>query len=94
MLQPREKVRAFLIKYQDRVLYGTDQSLLPGPSNLEEDMKGWQETYRRDWAYFGTAETVSYQNRTIQGLALPEPILRKIYHDNAVTWIPGIEAFR
>jgi hypothetical protein len=94
MLQPREKVRAFLIKYQDRVLYGTDQSLLPGPSNLEEDMKGWQETYRRDWAYFATAETVSYQNRTTQGLALPEPILRKIYHDNAVTWIPGIEASR
>jgi hypothetical protein len=57
-------------------------------------MKGWQETYRHDWAYFATAETVSYQNRTTQGLALPEPILRKIYHDNAVKWIPGIEAFR
>ena len=29
MLQPPEKVRAFLIKYQDRVVYGTDNVLYP-----------------------------------------------------------------
>ncbi|HTF72291.1 MAG TPA: amidohydrolase family protein, partial [Edaphobacter sp.] len=27
-IQPRDKVRAFLIKYQDRVLYGTDIGVL------------------------------------------------------------------
>src|SRR5216110_196673 len=30
MLQPREKVRAFLLKYQNRVLYGTDLDVLGG----------------------------------------------------------------
>ena len=29
MLQPREKVRAFLLKYQDRVLYATDLVVPP-----------------------------------------------------------------
>ena len=29
MMQPRDKVRAFLIKYQDRVLYGTDLVVMP-----------------------------------------------------------------
>ena len=29
MMQKAEKVRAFLIRYQDRVLYGTDNVLYP-----------------------------------------------------------------
>ena len=29
MIQPREKVRAFLLKYQDRVLYATDLVVFP-----------------------------------------------------------------
>ena len=33
MLAPREKVRNFLIKYQDRVLYGTDLEFLNGGSH-------------------------------------------------------------
>jgi len=26
----------------------------------------------------------------VPGIALPMPILRKLYHDNAVRWFPGI----
>jgi hypothetical protein len=33
---------------------------------------------------------VPLRGREIQGLNLPEPVLRRIYHDNAVHWIPGI----
>ena len=29
-LQPQEKVRAFLLKYQDRVLHATDDGVQPG----------------------------------------------------------------
>jgi hypothetical protein len=25
-----------------------------------------------------------------QGLALPPPVLRKLFHDNAVRWFPGL----
>jgi hypothetical protein len=37
-----------------------------------------------------TGGTVEYKGRAVKGLNLPEPILRKIYHDNAVKWFPGI----
>ncbi|MBI1941654.1 MAG: amidohydrolase family protein, partial [Acidobacteria bacterium] len=89
MLQPPDKVRAFLIKYQDRVLYATDLVALPG-EDAEQAVKRWEEEYARDWTYFTTDGTVEYSGRTIRGLALPEPVLRKFYHWNALHWVPGI----
>ena len=90
MLQPRKKIRDFLIKYQDRVLYGTDFGLYPeqsGSAGLIRDLKA---TYLQDWKYFASNEVIKYNGRDIQGLELPPPVLRKIYHDNAVHWFPGI----
>jgi predicted TIM-barrel fold metal-dependent hydrolase len=89
MLQPRDKVRAFLIKYQDRILYATDLVVMP-QDNTEKALAEWNRTYERDWRFFSTDQTVEYQGRTYQGLALPGPVLRKIFHDNAVHWLPGI----
>jgi len=89
MLQRREKVRAFLIKYQDRVLYATDLVFMPW-DKPGEAVKHWEEEYARDWKYFATAETLEYNDHKIQGLALPQPILRKLFHDNAVKWVPGL----
>jgi len=89
MLQPSDKVRAFLIKYQDRVLYGTDLELMP-ERKTEETLKEWTSTYERDWKYFATDQTVEYHGHYIKGLQLPLPVLRKLYHENAVRWIPGI----
>ena len=40
--------------------------------------------------FFSTSDTLQYKDRKLQGLSLPAPILRKLYHDNAVRWIPGI----
>jgi len=87
-LQPRDKVRAFLIKYQDRVLYGTDLGYRPkGDSDSLQD---WESTYLRDWQFFSTNNTVQFDGRKFQGLQLPDAVLRKLYHDNAVHWIPTI----
>ena len=90
MRQSPEKVRAFLIKYQDRVLYGTDLGITPD-DKAETALKEWATTYARDWEYFATGEDVRYEGGTTQGLHLPAEVLRKLYHDNAVRWIPGIE---
>jgi predicted TIM-barrel fold metal-dependent hydrolase len=90
-LQPSPKVRAFLIKYQDRVLYGTDIEILkkdPVQSNVDE----WEKQLALDWRYFSTADHFDYHGRMVDGLHLPAPVLRKLYHDNAVHWIPGILA--
>lgn len=89
MLQPREKVRDFLIKYQDRVLYGTDLELMPG-NDTAKVLRDMEAEYARDWKFLATAETLHYKDKTIQGLALPEPVLRRIFRENALTWVPGL----
>jgi predicted TIM-barrel fold metal-dependent hydrolase len=88
-LQNREKVRAFVIKYQDRILYATDHVILPD-DDVAASLKSWETELDRDWKYFATAEQVEYMGRPVHGLALPEPVLRKLYHENAVKWVPGI----
>ena len=89
MLMPPEKVRAFLIKYQDRVLYGTDLDLLPN-AIFPEVLKDWESTYARDWKFLATGETFSVEGKPVHGLNLPQPVLEKIFHSNAVRWIPGL----
>ena len=89
MLQPRDKVRAFLLKYQDRVLYATDLVVLPR-SKTEDALAEFRNTYARDWKFFSTGQNVAYMGHTYQGLALPPSVLRKLFHDNAVHWFPGL----
>ena len=85
MRQPREKVRAFLIKYQDRVLYGTDVGMIPGDDAAGVARK-LEDRYARDWAYFATTQAIEDEGRTITGLGLPEPVLRKLFRENALAW--------
>jgi hypothetical protein len=89
MVQSPEKVRAFLTKYQDRVLYGSDNGLRPG-ADPTRTLPHREEAYLREWKYFATDEWIEYKGKKYRGLALPRPILRKLYHDNAVRWVPGI----
>jgi hypothetical protein len=89
MMQPPEKVSTFLTRYQDRVLYGTDNGLEPG-NDPTSTLPRWEERYLRDWKYFATNEWIECNGKKYRGLALPQPILRKLYHDNAVRWVPGI----
>ncbi len=89
MMQPREKVRAFLIKYQDRICYGTDGEIRHN-DNPEESIKSWKYQYAMSWKYFATNETFEYRGRKVQGLDLPQNVVKKIYHDNAVRWFPGL----
>jgi predicted TIM-barrel fold metal-dependent hydrolase len=89
MLQPRDKVRAFLIKYQDRVLYGTDLAVMPTDAT-EKILEEFNRTYERDWKFFATSQAVEYKGHTYEGLDLPRPVLRKLFHSNAVYWFPGL----
>lgn len=93
MLQKRDKVRDFLVKYQDRVLYATDLVVMP-KDDTEKALAHWHTTYERDWKFFATGQMVEYEGHSYQGLALPPPVLRKIFHDNAVHWLPGIAGER
>jgi predicted TIM-barrel fold metal-dependent hydrolase len=88
-MQPRAAMIEFITRYQDRLIYGTDNELYPD-DNAQETMTDWENTYANEWRYLATNDTILYKNKRVQGLALPQPILRKLYHDNAVKWFPGI----
>ena len=72
--------REFLIKYQDRVLYGTD--LHPKDANISANYR-FYETFDEYFEYNDWDE--HQQGRwNIYGVGLPDDVLKKIYHDNAM----------
>jgi predicted TIM-barrel fold metal-dependent hydrolase len=79
--QPR-MAREFLIKYQDRVLFGKD-SYQP-------------DEFPYYWRVFETADEYFDYYRDyhafwkLYGLDLPDPVLRKLYYQNALKLLPGI----
>jgi predicted TIM-barrel fold metal-dependent hydrolase len=78
--------RDFLIRYADRLLFGTD-----GP---------WPETrVRLYWRFFETKdEYIPYSEKLpppqgmwqIYGVNLPDDVLKKLYYENAARLIPGV----
>jgi predicted TIM-barrel fold metal-dependent hydrolase len=89
MLMPPDKVSAFLIKYQDRVLYGTDLDL-HADADVADALNEWQSRYARDWRFLATGETLTLEGKQVHGLNLPQPVLQKIFRSNALRWIPGL----
>jgi predicted TIM-barrel fold metal-dependent hydrolase len=93
--QPRA-ARRFFDKYQDRIVFGTDASSSPNtPQQLFGDLM--YEIYYRfletEDEYFDYAPApVPPQGRwRISGIGLPEPVLRKVYSENAARLI-GLSA--
>src|SRR4051794_21015820 len=84
----RDRVREFLTRYQDRVLYATDFSLREGdPAAAGRSLR---EIHDRDLAFFSGDDAMRYDGRMTRGLALPEAVLKKIFRENALRWIPGL----
>ncbi len=95
---PAEKMRRFFDKYQDRVLFGTDTGVSSDPVDMmygsngadpptpADEVRFFTATYR----YFETPDR-QFEHPTpiqgrwrIDGVGLPEPLLRKIYFENAL----------
>ncbi len=88
--QPRDQVRAFVLRYQDRIIYGTDLHFYPDSADNIVAMS-WLKLYALDWRYFSTDDRFYYLGTRVEGLKLPRSVLQKLYHDNAVRWYPGID---
>lgn len=95
--QPSDKVRQFLVKYQDRVLYGVDRTWMPHSretpptaADREAFVSDLEAQYRRDYAYYAGTGQVDYQGREVEALGLPPEVLAKFYHGNALRVIPGL----
>ncbi|MEA3461062.1 MAG: amidohydrolase family protein, partial [Bacteroidota bacterium] len=90
-VQESEKVRDFIIKYQDRILYATDLGVTD--ENVDDRIQWLGNEWRSDWSYFASDSLMSSRNvdGEFRGLDLDEEVLRKIFRTNALQWYP--EAF-
>lgn len=86
-LSDRNRVRDFCIKYQDRLLYGTDLSD-EGSGTAEELSAQIHQTWLDDWRYFTTDDKMTSNTfrGEFKGLKLPKEVIRKIYSENAIKW--------
>ncbi len=86
----RERVRRFFIKYQDRILYGSDMSQAPDQDGaaLAKEAEG---VWRMHWRYFNTVDSFKEADldKPVKGLALPREVVDKLYHLNAERTFPG-----
>ncbi len=93
-VQDREKVRRFIIQYQDRLLYGTDNEFGAKGEDGESALQELDGVYLKDYQYFGTDQEIVVPrikpNFKVRGLALPASVLEKILYKNALKWYPGI----
>jgi len=88
-VQERDKVREFILKYQDRILYATDLGV--SEENVDDRIQWLQNEWRSNWCYFATDSLMSSRNveSDFMGLDLDEEVLRKIFYSNALQWYPG-----
>ena len=104
MWQSSGKVRAFFIKYQDRIMYGTDKGAPAGMTNDKQREERAQEIRSRNTLFaqylatddeipFGdiirSGKPVPEAQYSVQAIALPKSVLKKVYYDNALVWFPG-----
>ena len=82
-----QKVYDFFIRYQDRLMYGTDR--IVDDTATPEEMKSFvHRAWIDDWKFFCTGDTMRSQafDGVFKGLQLPATVVDKIYYTNAVNW--------
>ncbi|HEX8677370.1 MAG TPA: amidohydrolase family protein, partial [Segetibacter sp.] len=86
-----QKVHDFFIKYQDRLIYATDEGVRAN-ANPAEVSKSAHENWLRHWKFFTSSEKMKVPKveKEFNGLKLPKPIVDKIYLKNAEKWFPPI----
>ena len=96
-----EAIRDFFIRYQDRILFGSDIFLIADDKTLQNEttLKAWRQRQTRAYSdyleYFETDHMVmvpgGYQPQwlRLKGIHLPPTVLEKFYHGNAERLIPG-----
>jgi hypothetical protein len=88
------KVRRFLIRYQDRILYGSDEAYGPDdtdPKAAAEVHAAWVA----DWQFLATSAVLHSADfaQSFVGLHLPRAVIDKIYRRNAESMFKGAWAF-
>ncbi|MFH5884944.1 amidohydrolase family protein [Halalkalibaculum sp. DA3122] len=82
-----EQVVRFFREYQDRIIYGTD--IIDDPDqDAEAILRELKDRWEMHWKFLATDQQLrsSQIEEPFNGLALPQPVLEKIYRSNALRW--------
>ena len=82
----REKVRNFMITYQNRLMYGIDVVLTETDTNFVDMSKRLRNRWFQQWLFLATDSTISIKalgGQEVKGLQLPREVIDKIYCKNA-----------
>ncbi len=95
LVERRDAAREFFIRNQDRIFFGSDQ--------VSGDDRGFDFLASRFWVHRKLWETAYIgpnpildpdlppdNQPPIRGLALPDEVLQKLYHDNAIQFLAKI----
>jgi len=86
----RQKVRRFLIRYQDRILYGSDAAYGPQEADAAE-IAALHADWLHDWRFLVTSDAMHSDDFAagFRGLRLPRTVVDKIYRGNAARLFAG-----
>ncbi|MCC5913791.1 MAG: amidohydrolase family protein [Balneolaceae bacterium] len=88
-----KKVKEFIMAYQDRIIYGSDQ--IDDGSLPENNLKATlQEKWLNEFLFFSehNVQTAWNVEKPFLGLGLKETVLKKIFHDNALSYYPQLRS--
>jgi predicted TIM-barrel fold metal-dependent hydrolase len=89
-------IRKFFLKYQDRILFGSDGN--PGRGAEEFWLPHWRflETYDEHFDHPAQIRSPTgaplHGRWRISGIGLPDDVLRKVYYGNALRYLPSSRA--
>ncbi len=88
--------REFILKYQDRILFGTDGSQRRDPDDFWRPHWRYLETWDEYFPHPAQVRTASgspgHGRWHISGISLPDDVLRKVYYENALRHLPSLKA--
>lgn len=86
--------RNFFLKYQDRLIYGSDRAVNTS-GDSESLKKNIHESWFRDWIFFTSEDQINLPGYgELKGLNLPAEVIDKIYYKNAENWLTGTSGFK
>ncbi|MCC5943087.1 MAG: amidohydrolase family protein [Balneolaceae bacterium] len=91
-VENQPKVKAFMEKYQDRIIYGTDQ-IDDGSLDAAELRATIRKKWHEEFQFFAeeSTQTSKQVDKPFKGLGLDKSVLTKIFCSNALKYYPKID---
>ncbi|MEX0593496.1 MAG: amidohydrolase family protein [Balneolaceae bacterium] len=88
----RAKVIDFVTRYQDRIIYGSDQIDDNENVSTDEMQSTIRDKWHREFQFFAedSEQTAWNVDQPFRGLGLPESIIHKLFRENAIRYYPRL----